>query len=60
MPIKISESYLTENSDEMILDPGQAMRIRDSSRLELEEDTSKLGVESTRSVQSDKNLFNKR
>ena len=60
LPIKISESYLTENSDEMILDPGQAMRIRDSSRLELEEDTSKLGVESTRSVQSDKNLFNKR
>ena len=36
LPIKISESYLTENSDEMILDPGQTMRIRNSSRLELE------------------------
>ena len=60
LPIKISESNLTENSDEMNPDPGPTMRIMTSSRLELEEDTTKLSVESTRSVESDNKFYNKR
>ena len=56
LPINISESNLTENSDEMNPDPGPTMRIMTSSRLEVEEDTTKLSVESTCSVES----YNKR
>ena len=60
LPIKISESNLTENSDEMNPDPGPTMRIMTSSRLELEEDTTKLSVESTCSVKSYRYSSNKR
>ena len=61
LPRKSSESNLVQNFDEMNSDPGPKMRIIDSSRLELEKDTTKSSsVESTRSVESDTNFYDKR
>ena len=60
LPVKSSESNKIENSDEMIPEAGQTMRIMISSGLELEEDTSNLSVESTCSVKSYNISNNKR
>ena len=57
---KSSENSLIQNLDGMSADPGPKKQIMVRSSQELDKDTRKIGVESTRSVKSDQKFFNKR